>query len=184
MNKKALKIGEFVAIYTDLDSENFGVGKIIAVDDDNVIISGVEPTGEESGLTLYKINSIVRIEKHTEYNGKIERFIKLKNVKLFEHEFNSQDILLELLLSAKNNKRIIDVQLLESNKRDVTGIVSNADIEQDICEIESVNYFGEPDGVCLFSISDISSIKYGGCENKDIELLYNHNNYKKKIKTV
>lgn len=171
MNKENFKIDDFVAIYTDLDSECFGVGTVLAIDEKNIIISSVDPYGAEDGLTLYNIETIIKIEKESQYCTKIKNLMKKKQTELERHKFTKGDILQQLLELSKKKEKIVDIKLLNCDKSASVGYVSF--LSDDICEIKQIDDYGNEDGACIFSIEDITSIKYNSIENRDIQLLLN-----------
>ena len=170
MKKKDFKINEFIAIYTDIDSEYFGLGNVLAIDDENIIISSVDPSGVEDGMILYRIEDICKIEKETMYCKKIKNLMEKKKTQLNQHKFENGNILYQLLELANDEKKIIDIKLLDYEKACSVGYVSF--LCDDTCEIKQIDNLGNEDGVCIFSIEDISSIKYNSIENRDIELLF------------
>lgn len=169
MEKKDFRIGEFISIYTT-ESDRFGLGQIIALDEKNIIISSVDPLGLESGLILYKIEAVIKIEKNDQYSQKIQKLMKLKKTDLFKRDFKSNNLIFELLEIAEKSKKIVSIQLNYSGRSDVVGIVSS--LKEDICEIQQIDLLGKADGFCMFSLGDITSIKYDDSEDRDLGLLF------------
>ncbi|MDR0849917.1 MAG: hypothetical protein LBN07_00320 [Christensenellaceae bacterium] len=167
MKKNDFKKGEFIAIYTDVEGEDWALGEVIAVDDEDVIISSVHPLGLDDGLALYNISIIRKIEKETQYNTKIQKIMKAKNTCLARYNFKSKKILLELLALAKDTKKIISVELQnEESDYEPYGLVESFD---DVtCTIKLIDMFGRKDGVSIFSIEDISAIMYNSLKSRDI----------------
>lgn len=169
MKNLNLKINDFIAIYTDIDNDSFGLGKVLAIDEFDLIISSVDPYGCEDGLILYNIDSIYKIEKNTQYCEKIKEFMDKKRTELSKYKFGSEKILYELLDLAKKNKKFVDIQLLNYHKSNSFGYVKFFD--EDICEIQQIDYYGKEDGICVFSTDDITSVKYDSLEDRILEFL-------------
>jgi len=168
MIKDIFKINDFVAIYTDLEAETFGLGMVVAFDDKDVIIGSVDPSGNEDGLILYNVDTICKIEKDTQYCQKIKKLMQSKKTSLATHGFGKK-ILQELLSLAKDNKKLVEIQLQNSHKSDTVGFVESLD--NNVCKIRQFDYLGNEDGCCIFLIEDISSVKYDNRESKDTLLL-------------
>ena len=174
MKKENFRINDFIGIYDEVDNDHFGLGKVIALDEENIIISAVDPAGLSSGLALYKIESIYKYEKDTLYCNKIKRLMEYKKSKLMELQFSSNNIALELLEIAKKSKMIVEIELLNSHEGDITGIVCN--LNEDVCEIDKIDYLGKNDGKYFINIEDITLIKYNELRNSDLEILRNTEN--------
>jgi hypothetical protein len=168
VNKDILGKGEFLEIYTDMDSDSFGFGSVVAVDGENAVIANIEPSGEEGGLILYKVDDIFKVAKDTLYCKKMLRLMQAKKTEIPTEAFCGDDLILEILDIAKKNKKPVDIQICNSHKSDLWGFVKAYD--KDILEISAVNFSGQADGTLFCRIEDITSIKYNAVEDRDILL--------------
>ncbi len=169
MTKNVFKKNDFIAIYTDVDRDSFGLGKVVEVDDNDIIIGSIDPSGLEDGLILYNISTICKIEKNTQYCAKIQKLMQIKNTEFQTYKFEGKSILQELLALAQNNKKFVEIELQNSHESNSFGIVELFD--ENICKIRQFDNYGEKDGIGILSIEDISSIKYDSLESRAIFLL-------------
>ena len=169
MKKKDFELNEFIAVYTEADLDCFGLGYVLAVNDDYLLIQSIDPKGDLDGLTLYAINDIILVERKTKYCDKIEKLIELKKVKLKEYNINQNDYVDWLLRKSKEEKRLINIQLLGNPECTLFGIVEK--IEKETCSLVQINQYGIKDGKCQFDIENISSIKYDSNDDFELSLL-------------
>lgn len=170
MNKSSMQVGELVAIYTDIDCNSFGFGKVISINEDDVAISSVNPKGIESGLVLYNFEEICKIEKETPYILKMVKLMDLKKTQLFEPKFVGKNLKNEVLDLAKKNSKLVSIQIWGSHYRDVIGYVEK--VTDVICEVKQIDECGNQDGFCTVGIEDISLIAYDDFDYRDLEMLY------------
>lgn len=108
-----LKADELVEVYTDVNDDRFGVGKVISCTDTCLIIHGILPNGEYDGIVLYQTDDIVKIISGSQYCKKIEGVsLKNKTKEIPRYKFKSAE---DLLQASKNNHKIIDIQLLNNH---------------------------------------------------------------------
>lgn len=164
---KSLKFNRLVEIYTNVGEDNFSLGFVLAFNENYLLLQSVSPYGEESGIYLYCINEIVKVETNTLYCKKIKKLISIKNTKFPKYKNINEDFMLWLLQNSKTYSKIIQVQLLQSNCCDVMGIVK--ELTNDTCLIAKIDHYGFKDGISEIKIADISSIKYDDIESRDLE---------------
>lgn len=160
---------EIMTIYTDIESNTFGAGYILGVDDSCLLLRSIDCVGEDDGLILYRLQEIVKMERDTLYCQKLQRLIKIKNSVFKDYDFPQRDYIKWLLNESLNNNKMLFIQLLQSQQCDVIGIVTK--VYTGKCFISQINDSGQSDGECVFRIEDISSIKIDSRENKAFELL-------------
>ena len=169
MKKEDFIIGEMITVYTDTCNEWFGVGIVLAVDDAFVLLKSISTLGEDDGLTLYRIEEIVKIETNTMYCQKLKKLMRIKNVVLLNYDIPKNEYLAWIIKKSLEENSIIDVQLLSSQHRDIVGIVK--DINDGNCIILQIDDLGRKDGECQFLLESISSIKFNSVENRTLQLL-------------
>jgi hypothetical protein len=170
MKQKNFVKNEFIAVYTDYENDRFSFGKVIACDENYLIIHSIDPAGLENGLTLFRIEDIYKIERKTPYFEKLFALMKYKNVTLPTYNFISNDYLVELLNNAKSTNTVIGLQINNSHTRDVLGYIT--EINCNTCEIKQIDNYGEYDGLCTVDIDNITSIIYNNLEDRDAHFLY------------
>lgn len=169
MKKKDFKLDEFIAVYTNTDLDCFGLGYVLAVNDDFLLIKSIDPQAEADGISLYTIDDIVLVERNTKYCQKIEQLINLKGVKLKDYELNQKDYISWMLNKSKEERGLINIQLLGDANCNLFGIVKEFDKET--CTIVQIDSYGDEDGESQFAIQDISSIKLDCREDLEISYL-------------
>ena len=160
---------EIMTIYTDTESNTFGAGYILGVDDSYLLLKSIDCVGEDDGLILYRMQEIVKMERDTLYTKKLQKLVKIKNSVLKNYDFPQTDYIKWLLNESLNNNRVLFIQLMQSQQCDIIGRVTKVNGEK--CVISQINDNGQIDGECVFRIEDISSIKMDSRENKAFELL-------------
>lgn len=176
MEKDNFKLDDFIAIYTDVNSGRFGLGKVIALDNNSLLIKSVELDGTEGGIVLYRLNEICMYEKDSLYCQKMHKLMQLKKTKLNinEYVFKSDNIMIELLKLAHEKNVIVDIELMDSHTSNVIGLISS--LNDSVCEIQQIDDFGCFDGTCTFSLDIVSGIIFNEIKSKDRQLLYNNQN--------
>lgn len=165
--------GEMIECYTDsTDLEKFSAGYIALELENELIMQHLQPNGDYDGYIVICKNDIIKIAKGTRYIQKLELLKDIRKV-VFEHISKSSENGFECLLNyALKNKRVISVQLLDSGASDIVGYV--ALIENGKCLVNSLDEYGEADGVCEFFIDDISFLSCDGDEERALDMLYTY----------
>lgn len=167
MKKGIVKINDLIAVYTDINSKYFGVGLVLSVNDDFLVLNSVDSFGQEDGLILYRMDEVIKIEKETLYLEKIKSLMEITETTYFEKSPRIDVIL--LLDKAKGENIVVDIQLMQSGQSDVVGFVK--EINNDYCVITQIDNMGVKDGECIFDLHYVSSIKYNSRENRILKKL-------------
>jgi hypothetical protein len=163
-----------ISIYTTLeDSEKFKCGIVNKLLSKEVIFNHILPNGQYDGYEVFEFSRISKVEKDTKYNRKIE---VLKNI--YKVEFNDIEVIydngfLSLLQYAKNNNKIVSIEILNSGKIDAIGYIANIDEEH--CTLRSIDDYGNDDGIVSFEIVDITDLYCDTSDEVLLELLNDSN---------
>ncbi len=174
--KQHADIGDFVEIYTNTDNTSrFDLGRIIACDENYFITSMIAPDIFFDGFMLLTMDRVLQLSSDTNYIEKIKKLLPHFNVEYEEIGCLSGDLVASLLTYAKDNKRLVTIELLKSDLVDVQGFVKN--VTQTMCEVELVNDYGEQNGNTNVALKDITEITCCTRKRRAMEYLY-HLNYK------
>ncbi len=172
--KKYAEKGEFVEVYTNYDqTSRFDVGKIIACDSDYFIMSRIAPDIYFDGFMLERMDRILKINSETNYIKKTMRLLPHFNVELEKIGCIPGDLVASLLSYAKDNNWLVGIELAKSDLVDAQGFVKN--VTQTMCEVESVNDYGECDGCVDVALEDITEIFCCTRKKRIVECLYHMN---------
>lgn len=164
--KLNIKIGQIIEVYTNLDDDEFGLGKVLNYDEEYLLIQELSVFGEHDGVVLYKMDSIFKIAYDTIYSRKILKLVKLLKEKGEKYKF-ARDFPTSILEASRRKKKVIDIQLCDSGRCDVSGIVDS--IKDGICVIRQITSDAEEDGFCCLKVDEITSIRYDSLDNRKIE---------------
>ena len=164
--KLNIKIGQIIEVYTNLDEDAFGLGKVLNYDEEYLLIQELSVFGEQDGVVLYKTDSVFKIAYDTIYSRKILKLAKLLKEKEENYEF-AGDFPISILEASRREKKVIDIQLCDSGRCDVSGVVDS--IQDGICVIRQITSEAEEDGFCCVKVEDITSIRYDSSDNRKIE---------------
>lgn len=149
---------EFICLYTGEDSEAFEFCRILAEDDENMIIQNITPTGTYDGLTLIKHEDISWIERDNKYVKRMKKLVEHRGTVLPEYSFKSDNLLKEFLELALAEKEIIGVSVRNADVYVATGFLKSFDDNRLI--VEEIDFYGEPDGETVVPLINVDKIIY------------------------
>ena len=138
------------------DLSKFYYGNIIAVNEKEFAINRISPDGYDDGVSVMRIESVIKIELNSQYIKKMEKLYQ--NINLNENVEVGENILESLLKLSLDNRNIVSVELVDSGYSDVIGIVEK--IEGDICRIKQIDDYGNCDGCSCIKTGDITFLTY------------------------
>ena len=163
---------ELVAVYTDLNNTTkFEVGYIVDFDENYYILKRVSPQGEDDGYLLGKTKYIYRVELDTLYLKKMLKLIKYYGITRQKTFFEHDDLLLSFMKFAYQDKKIMSIELFESENQDIVGYVSK--FNSDNCTVMQITESGDSNGYSICNLADISFIVYNSEDQKVLEILNN-----------
>ena len=161
--------GKLVSIFSDVnDSNNFSVGYVAGINDSHFILASITPTGEYDGFLLKEATSIYMVSTDSRYIDKLSTLIDINKTK-FDAFFGCDDLVQQLLTYAKRTATIVSVELINSGGVDCSGFVEF--FNNNICKIQEINEFGEPDGMSTISVSEITKISCDDSNDRPVKLL-------------
>lgn len=171
---KFCELGKLVSVYMDSqNTTNFIFGRIICINNDNIAINMISPTGYYDGILVKSTEEIIRLEIDDEYGQKIKKLYQQNDCKDNAIILNNKDIIGSMLNIAKQSKKIISCELINSEKNDIVGFVE--DVVNGICTIKQVNSYGYDDGFSYIMVDDISQITYDSSDEQSLLKLWNIN---------
>lgn len=168
--KSALQEQKIVSIYRDPeDSGKCFTGFVGAIDEDEVLIYHLTPSGMYDGYILVNRDDIFQVDYDGRYEKKIEFLSKVKKQSHEEIEIAEEGILHSLLSFAQEKGFMTYIGFEDSS---LTGLIRNFD-DKEICLDVFTNY-GESDGISAVSVDAIEEISVDSVEEQDILLLKLH----------
>lgn len=162
---------EFVSLYTNkMDTTKFMWGKILSVNENQVMIQSISPNGEQDGIQTKLLDSVIRIEIYSQYAEKMKKLLRdsteYNNPVL--HKTNENLFEVNLNFALKYNK-IVSIELLNSGYNDIIGYVT--DVNNGICKISQVDEYGNNDGISYIDIANITQISTDSIDEQRIQRL-------------
>lgn len=169
LQKSQISKNKLSIYFSSSESNGFCFGTIEFCDEKQFIIGSYTPYGEDDGFILRKIDDVTKIETDSKYTEKMISLIEMLGTKHATLSVNDNDVVKYLIKKAKSNYRIISIELLDSEEL-VVGYIQS--ISYPMCEIKQINEYGEEDGLLIFNIDDVSSIRIESKDELMLERLY------------
>ena len=165
---------QFISIYTDkIDTSRFIFGKILFVTSDHVLIYMIAPNGSYDGMVVKEIDSIIRLEVGDKYSEKMQRLgCTAHPLQTLLKGMDADNLVSLVAFSAKQHKKIVSIELLDSGNNDVVGFIE--DIESGIFKVKQVDSYGAVDGYSFIYLNDITQIAVDSEDERIIERLIEH----------
>ena len=155
--KKFMDEGKFICIHTDMDdTAKFAYGKVVGLDDYFAVLAQVSPDGLYDGFQLLLIDDVVYAEQSIGYDGKMAKLMKSRGYVHTVPSVEADDILQWGLEYAMKNRKIVSVELENSDIVDVSGFVE--EIDGEMCRLSTVDEYGEAEGVSYFEKCRITNL--------------------------
>ena len=146
-------IGKIVSIY-ECGESNFRLGKLIAADEEALILNLITTRGYEDGLYYALVDNVIRVDTDDRY---IEKYTRLFSINSQEYvsDFQARDSLLSSVLDYISSKKLIASFEIDDDEW-VTGRIM--EITEDSVTISKIDDFGESDGLAEISIEYVTRI--------------------------
>ncbi len=151
------------------ENDKFCCGKVVSLDDYYFTFVSFDPYGRYDGYFVRRINDLCRINANSKYINSIIALIDNEFVEHIKFDVYEATIPQVLRLSI-DNKKAVSIEITDSDSL-IIGIVSSVE-DNKIC-INTLNEYGEPDGVSTVYLEDIISVSYDSLDERKIERLYN-----------
>ena len=161
---------QIAAFYTNIDdTSKFSVGYVLDYNEDYFLLAEISPKGLNDGFVVNEINNIIRINVDSRYENKIKVLAEYQKTIHENIEFQTDDIVFEVLKFAKIKNYIVSIELINSGFYDIQGYV--ATIEKDNCLINQVTEYGDVDGMAVIKLSDITKISCNSNDEVTLKIL-------------
>ena len=174
MIKKLLKLSvlkKYVSLYVnESDASKFVFGRILCANKDYVVIYMIAPNGKYDGILVKETTAVIRIEVEDKYSRKMHQLISSNEMRKFNFVLDDHNILSSLFNIAKNEHKIISLELLNSEMNNVVGFVENTD--ENVCMIRQVDLYGDDDGFSYIDLNDITQVTYDSDDEQIILRLW------------
>lgn len=171
---RAINNGSVVSVFTDItEKQKCSVGFIESFDNDFVLIRHLTMNGEADEYALRKIENIYRIGAGGIYENKLRKLfcIKKESFNIIPYNFDSDNILFNLIFYAKDFKKILEISIDENNEQElIVGLVKSITNDGNII-LDKINNYGEYDGIAIINIDDIIDLNCDSKDSRDILLL-------------
>ena len=162
-----------VAIYTDEENpENFNVGFVAAINENDIIIKHVAPSGSYDGFILKKTAEIFQIEYEGGYINKIEKLYRLQTKRHSRFPISNTNLTTELLKFAIENKFVVSVELNNDGIMNAQGVV--LDVNEDDLQIAQLDEYGNKDGYANLDVRSITRIDCDTDQEQILRMLINN----------
>lgn len=162
----------FCEIYTDTeDTSAFGVGCILARDDEFYIAWYVDKYGWDDGLSCALTENIYRVQTDTLYLKDMRKLMSHTGVTPNLKIDYKSDLLINFLKQIMTEQRICAIELCESDCDDIWGRVVNIDENNRVISLSMVNSRGQNDGISTVDIDMISEVYYKTRSTVRLEVL-------------
>ena len=163
-------VGELVSIYRNRDDTNkFASGYVVGVNERFYILALISPNGDYDGFRLKETEVIYQIVRGGPDEQRMSKLGDIKKVKINE-SFENDDLVKELLEFALKRQKIVTIELFASDYDDCIGLVKSVD--DGLCRTQLINKYGEPDGISLVKLSDITTIDCDYDYDRGLKILY------------
>ena len=154
----------------EYDTDKFIVGYVAGLDDEFCLIPNFDYYGRYDGVICLATDDIYRIQTNTRYLKAIEKLIANTNCPIGQN-FPTKDVLNSAIDCLKETKRVCQIELLDSDVVNVSGVIEAFDRQNGIIKLDCVDDYGTPDGECTIDVQAINLISYDSSDTKRIELL-------------
>ena len=156
-------------VYTNVDNTSkFSAGYVAGINEKIFVLASVTPVGEYDGFLLRQTDSIYMLSTGGLYVDKLLKFVDLNKTK-FDFCFNGGDLIQQILAFAQKNHAIVSLELMGSGYDDCIGFVESFD--EEVCRIQEINEFGEPDEVSIVKLSCITTMSCDDSDDRPLKLL-------------
>jgi hypothetical protein len=164
---------KIILVYTNVNrTDFFSAGIVSEIFDNEVIINHYLPNGKYDGFIVKQISSIYKVEAESKYVKKIEKLSEIEKVKHDKLQRIKEDGFLTLLTYAYETKKVVSIELFESDNSDAVGFVNQ--INDKYCTISLLSDYGENDGETIFKIEDISHLSCDSDDEYVLKQLHEH----------
>ena len=147
---------KLVSVYYYDDNDNFDVGFIANVGEDNYILKNVSKNGKYNGYILGTTSNICALGIEELYLEDILRLYTKNERKHSSIIFKDDNLTIELLKYAMKKEYVISMEINQSGDIDVQGIVVSVD--EDCITIEKLSDSGIKDGLLSIDTTSIDKI--------------------------
>jgi hypothetical protein len=168
--KKLVQTEELIEFYLNVnDLSKFGVGKVLKVSDEWVVLATISPSGMYDGFGLIKFEDILRLNLNTKHLSKISKLYTAKKQNHIYYDVKDENLLLGFLEFAQKNNFIVSIQFLDNEYFDGVGYIKK--MEKDLLVISNISKYGEFDGESHFKLQDITRISCDDEEEHCLKIL-------------
>lgn len=158
---KVIKSRQLCEINSDFDdTSTFGVGHILARDDQFYIGCYIGKYGDYDGLACELVENLYSIQTDTKYLNDMQKLMRYKKVSLNDSLDYSDNLLLNFLKQIQSEKHICSIELCESDCDDVTGFIDEIDEEDGTVTLTIIDTHGNENGKSVVDIETISAVYY------------------------
>lgn len=160
---------KMIAIYVNTDErENFAVGYVVNVVNDQLLFLNVGLHGEFDGYTAAYIDDIYRVENDSRYIKKMQQLCSfdLSNILKIEKE---QSAIMSLINTAFKDNGVIKLSVVEKDNVITGYIVEKNDKFINVLQLDE---YGTDDGNSIIEYDDIIQVCYADLDCYDMQVLH------------
>lgn len=169
--EKALREKQNIAIYSNSDdTTKFAYGRPLCMDDVDFALYLISPNGEYDGILVQEINEILYIERDEQYAQKMQTLCAEHRFPEIRLPSEAESVKTNILLYAKENKKVVALEVQYSGIDDITGFVET--LENGLCTIKELDAFGQVQGTAYVETDRITQISCDSQNEQRILWLY------------
>jgi hypothetical protein len=173
--REAMGKDEAVAVYAnESDLNDYEVGFVEAVSEEDLILLALSPKGEADGRLVIPLLDVHRVEFGSSYTKKLELLYQYRG-DIFDRDFKAIPATVRrdsrsLLEYARDNGMLVN--LVDRFGYGPSGFVRS--VADDYVEVERLGSGGEPDGTSILMLDAIDRVHVGRREEQMLLFLYRY----------
>lgn len=153
------RMQENICIYTNAnETTKFNFGSVLAANYEEFALYMISPDGNYDGILLEKTSRLYRIDQGGQYYKKMQALMNSSKLPNLDFDLCEESIKESLLNIAFKTKKIVSIELVDSENFDIIGIIE--EIKNNLCRIRLIDEYGTEDGMSYVLVEDITSISF------------------------
>jgi len=164
--KKLKETGKMTSIFNDIENDDrFGVGFIVSLNQEEMLIKSISPNGEYDGYMWVKVETIFQCDFDGEYEKKIMNLYDACEKQ--ELDFPDKDIWKNLLEYSISEKRVLEIVYLS---KIISGYV--VEYSDEIIAIREVNQYGKEVEMVYIKMELVDEMHMDTITCREVEKMY------------
>ncbi len=171
--RMSLDAHKIITLFTnDLDPNQLTCGIVIALSENGVVFSRIDLYGSNDGIACLPVDIIYRVEADTPLIQRVATLWKLNGEESIVYEPSGNELLRSFLNHAYNQKKVLSLEIMDSRRYDLCGLIGN--IDDTFVNLNLLDGNGNPMGNSLVLIESITQVVMDAKEEHTIQRLYEY----------